>query len=221
MWRVTTEKKNNMPANINQFLSSLSRRGPARSNRFDASFPVPLPLVLYRTIAQQLSLRCEVADLPGRNFSTLEQKIYGPTEKFPYQPNYNEMSMAFLVSESMAEKQFFDAWMDLINPVTNFNFKYKSEYVTPITINQYAQTGEKIYSIDLIDAFPLTVNQLDLDWSSDSNHKLMVSVAYTYWRNNSIQNVLNSAVTSITGSVSSAILGSPRPSNAAPLNTPT
>ena len=31
------------------------------------------------------------------------------------------------------------------------------------------------------------MNQLDLDWSSDGYHKLVVTWAYTYWQNNSLQ----------------------------------
>jgi hypothetical protein len=35
----------------------------------------------------------------------------------------------------------------------------------------------------LIDAFPISVNQLDLDWSNDNFHKLSVTFAYRYWKN--------------------------------------
>jgi hypothetical protein len=39
----------------------------------------------------------------------------------------------------------------------------------------------------MIDTFPIAVNQLDLDWSSDGHHKLTVTFAYTSWRNNSFE----------------------------------
>ena len=38
-----------------------------------------------------------------------------------------------------------------------------------------------------IDAFPIIVNQMDLDWSADGIHKLTIVFAYRYWQNNSIQ----------------------------------
>jgi hypothetical protein len=31
------------------------------------------------------------------------------------------------------------------------------------------------------------MNQLDLNWSDDGYHKLSVTFAYTYWKNNSLQ----------------------------------
>jgi hypothetical protein len=35
----------------------------------------------------------------------------------------------------------------------------------------------------LKDAFPINVNQLDLNWSNENFHKLNVTFAYTYWTN--------------------------------------
>jgi len=63
------------------------------------------------------------------------------------------------------------------------------------------------YTVDLFDAYPVSMNQLDLDWGSDGNHKLVVTFAYTRWQNNSLQNlgqelaqqVITSAVSSIFG----------------------
>ena len=65
-----------MAGNINEFKSSF-RTDISKPNRFDVSFPVPLTLIVYRNIAQTLSLRCENAELPGRTIATMEQKIYG------------------------------------------------------------------------------------------------------------------------------------------------
>jgi len=41
--------------------------------------------------------------------------------------------------------------------------------------------GELSYQATMHRAFPINMNQLDLDWSSDSVHKLTVTFAYTYW----------------------------------------
>jgi hypothetical protein len=49
------------------------------------------------------------------------------------------------------------------------------------------------------------MNQMDLDWSSDGHHKLIVTFAYTYWKNNSLQalgmEMLDSAIGSLTSSL--------------------
>jgi len=195
-----------MAGNINNFINSF-QKDLARQNRFDVSIPIPLTLIQYRSISQQLTFRCENANLPGRTINTTDQKIYNITEKFPNQTSYQDMDLTFIVGGDMAEKQFFDAWLELINPSTNFNFKYKSDYATSITINQYDITNNLTYSVELIDAFPIAVNQMDLDWSNDGIHKLTVVFAYTYWKNNSLNNILQSGLTGGIASGISSIAG--------------
>ena len=129
-----------------------------------------------------MSLRCESAVLPGRTLATSDLRIYGPSEKFPYQSTYEDVSLTFIVTGSMIEKTLFDNWLNQINPQNSWNFNFKEDYVTDITITQYDQSDNEIHIVNLIEAFPIAVNQLDLDWGSDAAyHKLTVTFAYTYW----------------------------------------
>ena len=161
----------------------------ARPSRFDVNIPIPIGLLPYREIGRTLTMRCENAELPGRSISTTSMKIYGVEEKFPYQTTYNDMSLTFIVGDDMAEKKFFDAWLNWINPTINYNLKYKADYAVAITVNQYDLRNEISYGVVLLDAFPIAVKQLDLDWSSDGHHKLTVTFAYTSWRNNSLESL--------------------------------
>ena len=196
-----------MAGSITNFISSF-QNDLARPNRFDVNIPIPLTLIQYRNISQRLTFRCENANLPGRTISTTDQKIYNIVEKFPNQTTYQDMDMTFIVGGDMAEKQFFDAWLELINPTTNFNFKYKGDYSTSITVNQYDINNNLTYTIELVDAYPIAVNQLDLDWSNDGYHKLSVVFAYTYWKNNSLNNILQNALTAgIGGGISQLTKG--------------
>jgi hypothetical protein len=114
-----------MAGNINEFKSSF-KADVARPSKFDVTIPIPLSLGFYISSARQLTMRCEATQLPGRTFETAVKKIgSAPVEKFPYHTNYNEVSMTFIVSDDMNEKIFFDAWMELMNPTTDFNFQYK------------------------------------------------------------------------------------------------
>lgn len=159
----------------------------ARPSRFDVNVPIPIGLLPYRGIGRTLNLRCESTELPGRSISTTSMKIYGVEEKYPYQTVYNDQSLTFIVGDDMAEKKFFDAWLNWINPTINYNLKYKADYAVPLTINQYDVKNQLSYSVVLLDAFPIAMNQLDLDWSSDGHHKLTMTFAYTSWRNNSLE----------------------------------
>lgn len=159
----------------------------ARPNRFDVMIPIPIGISYYVGYSRTLNLRCENAELPGRALATTVQKTYNLEEKFPYQTTYNDISLSFIVGDSMNEKKLFDAWMQYINPTLDLNFKYKQDYAVGIRINQYNLANQKTMSIDLLDAFPVAVNPLELDWSSDGFHKLTVTFAYTYWKDYSVE----------------------------------
>jgi hypothetical protein len=176
-----------MAGNISEFKSSFTK-DLARPNKFQVNIPVPLTLIPYVNNAKNLVYRCENANLPGRMFATTEQKIgSNPVEKYPYLTTYNDLALTFIVDDDMNQKVFFDAWMNFINPTYNYNFRYKGDYATVITINQYDVTNKVSYSINLYDAYPVSLEALDLDWAMDGYHKLRVTFAYTYWQNNSIQ----------------------------------
>ena len=178
-----------MSGSISDFKSSFSK-DVARTSRFDVNIATPLVLIPYVSTAKNLTYRCDSAQLPGRTFATAEQKIgSNPVEKYPYLTTYNDIDLTFILTDDMNEKVFFDNWMELINPSYSFNYQYKSNYATVITINQYDVTNTLTYQVDLFDAYPISINQLDLDWSSEGFHKLSVTFAYTRWQNNSLQNL--------------------------------
>jgi len=195
-----------MAGNINDFKASFTK-DVARTNRFDVEIPVPLTLIPYVSSARSLIYRCETAQFPGRTFATTEQKTYGPIEKFPYLNTYNDLDLTFIVDDDMSQKVFFDAWMSYINPLYNNNYRYKGDYATTLVVNQYDVSGEKTYSINLVEAFPISMNQMDLNWGDDSYHKLSVTFAYTYWQNNSLQALGMELIDAGINSVTSALGG--------------
>ena len=89
------------------------------------------------------------------------------------------MQMVFLVSGNMKEKLFFDQWMELINPSSTFNFKYRADYVTDVVINQYDMQNNVTYKAVLVDSFPLAINQMGVNWNNNDYHRLIVTFTYT------------------------------------------
>jgi hypothetical protein len=135
-----------MAGNINEFKASFTT-DLAKPSKFDVTIPVPLALATYITTGRNLSMRCESVDMPGRTFATTDRKMgSAPVEKIPYQTTYGESTFTFIVSDNMNEKIFFDAWMELINPTTDFNFQYKANYAVDVSINQYDVTNNLTYA---------------------------------------------------------------------------
>lgn len=175
-----------MSGSISDFKANFNKE-IARPSRFDVEVPIPLGMIPYYKYARQLKFRCESAQFPGRTLATVGQKSYNIEEMFPYQTTYDKIALTFIVSSDMDEKKFFDAWLDWINPSINYNFRYKQDYAVALRINQYDAENKITYSVDLMDAYPIAINQMELDWSSDGYHKLTVSFEYTTWKNNSIE----------------------------------
>jgi hypothetical protein len=171
-----------MAGSIAEFKSKFTNE-LARPSRFDVFIPIP-NAVSTLIDSSVLSFRCESADLPGRALATTTQKIYGPEQKFPYQTTYNDINMTFICTENMIEKVFFDQWLNTINPNIGYgyDFRYKEDYASDIKIRQYDIQNEISYQVALYKAFPIGVNDLQLDWSSDGYHKLTVTFAYNEWQ---------------------------------------
>jgi hypothetical protein len=54
-----------------------------------------------------------------------------------------------------------------------------------------SQTGTKIYGVKLINAFPTTVNAMQLNWASDDIHRLSVTFKYDKWVDMSSKDPIN------------------------------
>lgn len=171
--------------------------GPAKSCRFVVKI-VPQGQYLVekaanmRTIGQfrDLSYLCEAAEMPGRGFVNLDGRYYGPNFKIPFQSQYEDTSMTFICRTESMERQFFDDWMELINPTHLWNFNYRDSYTAQIHIYQIADTPvsnsadlvpKATYQWTLHDAYPIVVNPQQVSWADDNFQRLTISFTYTKW----------------------------------------
>jgi hypothetical protein len=132
---------------------------------------------------------CEATEFPGRAFNSADIRYYGPSFKLPYQPVYEDINMTFLCREQSLEREFFDDWMELINPTNTFNFNYRDNYSTSIKLFQFADwpefaddTGPKVtYAFTLEYAYPTIINSQPVTWADDQFQRLTVSFTYFKW----------------------------------------
>lgn len=139
-------------------------------------------------ITRSLALQCELAQLPGRSFATVDNRVYGPVQKYPVNTTYQDMTLTFICTNDFYERKFFDSWMDSIIPRDTNNVRFKkgidgtSGYISDISIIQFDDTIKQVYAVKLINAFPTSVNEMQLDWSSDGFHRLSVNFTFEYYR---------------------------------------
>lgn len=133
-------------------------------------------------ITRDLAYLCESAELPGRGFENLELRYYGPTFKMPHRSEYMPINVTFLCRNNSAEREFFDDWMELINPTTTYNFNYRDDYASTIRVFTYDEESKPTYSYTLYDAFPILINPQPVTWADDNFLRLVVNITYTKWR---------------------------------------
>ena len=172
--------------NLSQFLSQSRRDSFARVNRFEVFINSPAALRQNNRDAVSVSLYCEMASLPPVNISTKSFKIFGPTYQRPFSAEYGGegISLTFHVDRDMQVKKFFDEWTaKVVDPDSGF-VGFQEEYISTLKLKQLNEQDEVTYELELLEAFPRSVNLLELNNSAQNQtHRLNVLFAYRYWKN--------------------------------------
>ncbi|NDB87225.1 MAG: hypothetical protein EB127_31770, partial [Alphaproteobacteria bacterium] len=122
---------------MSNFLSYSNKFGGlGKSCRFLAKIqPVGgLAVALNRnTIVNDLMYLCEATEFPGRTMNNIEVRYYGPSFKLPVNTSmYDDINMTFMTRSDSYEREFFDDWMNVINPISTFDFSYRDDYRSDI-----------------------------------------------------------------------------------------
>lgn len=170
---------------IQDFRSTVFKDSLARTNRFEILIAKP-PTAFGSTRPSNVSLYCEQASLPPLNIFTKSFKIFGPAYQRPFTAEYGGegISVTFHVDRNMTIKTYFDEWMQkIVDPVTG-TVGYQEEYVTNIKIRQLDEAENITYEIELLEAFPRSMNLMELNnAATNQTHRLNILFGYRYWRN--------------------------------------
>ena len=146
------------------------------------------PLRQYYDMFRDLIYLCEVAEFPGRGFESISYRYYGPEQKQPFQSRYEDINLTFLCRSQSPERELFDDWMDLVHPITTYDFNYKDDYSCQIDIFQFSEhdmmgygSSDPEYMFSLKDAWPTLVNPQPVTWADDQFLRLGVTFTYSRW----------------------------------------
>ena len=185
--------------------------GPAKQCRFAIRvLPVGTDNGLlklgYGSFIRDLTLLSEALEFPGRGMDFGDYRYYGPSFQTPYNSNYGgQTDITFICRTDSWERQFFDDWMEMINPSDTFDFNYPESYYSEIQIYQLSDWGDNnapnqyraaepgsiqlsstkpataVYQWTLIRAWPFRVNPQPVTWADQDILRLTVSFSYRYW----------------------------------------
>jgi len=97
---------------INDFIAQIKEGGLARTNRYIVDFRPPV--AGDDDTKRKLVLFCDQVQLPGQNYSTVQNRVFGEFREVPYERIYDNITLTFFVDSGMHVKKVFDNWMDKI-----------------------------------------------------------------------------------------------------------
>ena len=195
--------------NISEFKSYIGQTGYAPTNKFFVDIGIP-PLMFKSSlnvngspvspasIGKDLQMRAESARAPGILITTNNNQRYGmgPYQQVPNNVNFTNTSMTFLADSRGLVWSFFYQWFNTIFgfdevisgsresiDYNTFRVNYKEDYVSDIAIRVFDHAGKQVSAVQLIDAFPISMNDISLAWDSTNQLKrITVSFSYRSWK---------------------------------------
>jgi hypothetical protein len=145
-----------------------------------------------------MKFRIEQVRAPGISLLSGEVPRYGvgPIQKMPYNAAYPEITISILSDGYGQIWQYWHNWIRSIfefsgvqngispgstNAEAQFNTSYKDDYATTIQIVIYGKGGEKdvIQKINLLEAFPGSMRDVQLSWEGGDLIRLAISISYS------------------------------------------
>lgn len=168
--------------NLNNFKATVLGQGLAKPTRFEVI--ISPPPGLSSSTAEKVSLLCEQASLPMLNLNVKPYRVFGPSYQRPVTSEYGGegIPLTFHVDRKMMVKEFFDNWIQLIVNRDNYTVSYQDNYASVVDIYQLDEANNYTYHIQLLEAFPRSMNLMELNHSSQSQtHRLTVLFVYRKW----------------------------------------
>lgn len=161
----------NLPSNINELVSNITRSGLAYSNRYeiDIGFPLRHPSRDEQSRRSML-VRCDSVVIPGRSLSTTPYRFYGPARNMPYEPIYSgEMNISIILSSDMRERNFFEAWLNaIVNPV-NFKFAFYDDYISGMAITVLDKSDTPAARFIVEEVYPKSIGDIQMGYDREND----------------------------------------------------
>ena len=158
----------------------------AKANKF--SVTITPPGTMDSGVQQdQVQFLCHSAELPGKQFSTVEDRIYGVEVMKPYAVSYEPVSLTFYNTNDFSPKKFWEDWIEHIQPRGSRNMRYYNDIVGSVQIYHYHETadatvpGKHNYVCTLNEAWPLSIGELEMNWENQEFAEFQVSIQYRDW----------------------------------------
>ena len=170
-----------MANSLNRFISNV-KQGISRTNRYTVEFALPNTLTMPQDSLRKALLFCDQVQLPGMNYSTIQNRTFGEFRETPYEKLFDTVNMSFYMDKDFIVKSLFDEWMNSIQSPSTRKFEYYKNYTTDMTIDVQDTSDLTRYRLKMVECYPKTLGSVQLDYASKDVMKLSITMQYKYWR---------------------------------------
>ena len=165
--------------NIDTLKGLVTRRsGLARSNRFEILVVPPREAFDDLQEVRDLNILCDSCSLPGRQMQTFETNYTRQQVKVAQSFINEDVSFTFNLTNDMFIKRMFDKWTNMIIDRNTFKKNYDSAYKRDVGIFQNNVKNQRVYGVKLINAFPVSVQAVELNSTEGEIQKMTVEFTY-------------------------------------------
>jgi hypothetical protein len=178
-----------MAFNVTEFRANLVGDG-ARPNLFQVTMTFPTFATDGVSASQALTFLAKTAQLPGSTLGTVPLYYFGREMKHVGNRSFADWSITIINDENFKVRRAFESWMNGINSHTtnlrNGAAGTPTSYSVDAKVEQFDKAGNVIKTYKFVGAFPVDLNPIDLDWSSnDTIEEFGVTLAYQWWESDS------------------------------------
>ena len=161
--------------------------GPVKKNRFSVEVTPPTSMMSTIT-ADTINFLAKAVSFPAKTLAGTEFRYAGKYSiKVPYETTYENVAITLMNKGNYSPRKFWNNWFNHNQNNTTKNMQYYEKYVGTVVISHYLDDEESVdptkaaYQVTLHNAWPITMNALEMTWENAELMDFQVDINYTYW----------------------------------------
>ena len=172
---------------IESFKNAISARyGLARNNLWRIQLPTRPAYLGGDTFSERdgriLNLMSNATQLPGRQITTNDRQYGIKSEKMAQGFLKDDVSLSFYENNVYTIRRYFQDWQNRVLNQNSYEIRYKNEYAETVTMQQLDHEENLVAEVKLLEAFPTTLNVIDLTSEQNGLVQINVQLSYSNWR---------------------------------------
>jgi hypothetical protein len=143
-----------------------------KPNRFEVIISGPVD------IARKITFNCHRCDIPTHTIGSFEHSLIGPKRKIPNEETFDDISMSFYNNKYLDEVYAITQWIKLIGGNSSWRMAYHNDIVGSILINVYDLQEHIKAEINIYDAYPIGISELELSYAGELPSDITINWAY-------------------------------------------